>query len=108
MNGLMKIIFLFQTLNDVNVSLEGTYSLVVTNNDNGCSATDDVLVDTDIDLPIADAGTAENLTCVVLDVILNGNGSSNGPNFSYEWQDENNDVISNDIQVSVSLPGTYT
>ena len=50
----------------------------------------------------------KNLTCIVLDVLLDGSASSSGQNYSYEWQDENDEVIGTGIQISVDLPGIYT
>ena len=94
--------------NTVDVSFDGAYTLFVTNDDNGCSASSDVAVLSDTTAPLAEAGTAETLTCVVLDVILDGSASSVGQDISYEWQDENTAIVGTDIQISVASPGTYT
>jgi large repetitive protein len=90
------------------VTQTGTYTLIVTDEENGCTATSQVQVVPDAQLPIANAGVGGTLTCEVLIAILDGSNSSTGSNINYEWVDENNAVIGNTIQVSVSLPGTYT
>ncbi len=99
---------LIGTTDTINVSQEGEFTYIVTNNENGCSASAMVNVNSDIVLPVAEAGTAADLTCIVENVSLDGNASSAGPDFSYEWQDTNAAVIGTDLQVSVSLSGTYT
>ena len=59
------------TLNPL-VNAAGTYEILVTNEDNGCTqiATIDIAVDGD--LPDADAGIADDLTCVTTQITLNG------------------------------------
>ena len=90
------------------VSSAGIYTLIVTNTDNGCTASSNVEVVPDTNLPTADAGTAATLTCVDLTVTLDGSGSSTGQNISYEWQDENGTVIGTDLTLMVTDPGAYT
>src|SRR5690606_18839207 len=62
----------------------------------------------DQNLPNADAGSAETLTCAVTETLLDGSGSDTGQEFSYERYDENNVLSGTDLQLPVSLPGTYT
>lgn len=45
------------------VSTPGTYLLTVTNTDNGCSATDEVVVDEDLVEPVVSIASVEMLTC---------------------------------------------
>ena len=45
------------------VMLPGTYTLMVTDTTNGCANIDAVLVDSEQNLPTADAGTPQELTC---------------------------------------------
>ncbi|MFT5166155.1 MAG: gliding motility-associated-like protein [Saprospiraceae bacterium] len=95
-------------LPSVEVVSAGIYTLVVTNGDNGCSASSTVSVVPDMNLPTAEAGVGETLTCATTMVTLNGNGSSEGSNFNYEWQDQTGNVISTNLSWEVSNPGTYT
>ncbi|MFK8009790.1 MAG: gliding motility-associated C-terminal domain-containing protein [Saprospiraceae bacterium] len=67
------------------VSEGGVYDFVVTNDENGCTATDFIEVMQDTILPISEAGMTMTLTCVDTILTLSGNGSSVGNEFNYEW-----------------------
>jgi gliding motility-associated-like protein len=97
------------TNQDFEASQPGSYSLEITNTDNGCNATQSVTVDESTDPPAVEAGTADLLTCDVGIITLNGTGSSTG-NVTYEWFDPNGNPIpnSNSLSISVSQQGTYT
>ncbi|MFK7776398.1 MAG: gliding motility-associated C-terminal domain-containing protein [Saprospiraceae bacterium] len=90
------------------VSLEGTYFLIVTNNSNGCSSIASVEVIADSNLPIADAGNDELLTCEILEITLDGSASSTGNNIQYEWQNNAGDIIANTPTTLINSPGIYT
>jgi gliding motility-associated-like protein len=92
------------------VGATGTYELLITNTDNGCTVTASVVVDEDVDLPLAEAGTAGLLTCVTTSIALDGSGSDQGPNFSYNWSTTNGQIDggANTLFPSISAPGTYT
>ena len=97
------------TLNPV-VNGAGFYFLTVTNNTNGCTATDLVQVTQSADFPTANAGTSNILTCSVTDITLNGNNSSTGPQFSYAWTPiGSGNIVSGDNTLNpvVNQPGTY-
>ena len=55
--------------------------MIVTDNDNGCTATSEVEVVPDVNLPNADAGTSSTLTCVTIEATLDGSNSSSGTIF---------------------------
>ncbi len=99
---------LISNTNTAEVSSPGDFTFVVTNNENGCTATSEVGVFENIQLPAADAGTAETLTCSLTEITLDGSGSDTGEEFSYEWYDENSELLGTDLEVAVNLPGTYT
>ncbi len=86
----------------------GIYTLVVTNLENGCTGEDIVEVVPDMNLPIAVAGQGGTLTCIVDAIILDASGSTQGNDFSYEWQFLGGNTISTDLQVEVNQPGTYS
>ena len=92
----------------ISVGASGTYTLVVTDDANGCTASTDVLVTEDFVPPVADAGDDGILTCDATEIILNGNASSGGNNFTYQWLDENTMEVSTSVSVPVTTPGTYT
>lgn len=75
-----------QTLKSPSVTVPGTYNLTVTNNDNGCTAVDNVVVTQDIATPAANAGNTLTITCASPTITINGSGSSSGPLFGYIWQ----------------------
>ncbi len=93
------------------VSRPGTYSLVVTNMDNGCTVIESVKVEEDVTAPVANAGAPQWLTCAVTTVQLNGTGSSQvgGPYF-YEWTTPNGLILAghNTLTPTVAAPGIYS
>ncbi len=89
------------------IDLPGTYTITVLNLVSGCESTDEVEVEGSIDAPIADAGDDDELNCDISTVTLDGSNSSSGDNITYEWLNDNDDVISNDSIIDVDLPGTY-
>lgn len=91
------------------VNEPGTYELLVTNNDNGCENILQVDVTQDIVNPIAEAGQADDLTCVVLEVSLNGENSSLGSEFEYLWTTTNGNILTGGTTLypSISEPGIY-
>ena len=98
------------TLNP-SVNKPGTYTLVVTNSTNGCTASQSVQVTADVTLPTATAGPNQTLTCVLTNVTLDGTGSSAGSNFAYNWTASNGGIIiggGTTLNPIVSATGTYT
>jgi hypothetical protein len=81
---------------------------LLTNAVNGCTSTSQIEVETNMDLPTAIAETTDLLDCNNFEATLDGNGSSQGINFVYEWQNPSGDSIANVLQTSVGLPGIYT
>jgi gliding motility-associated-like protein len=91
------------------VSAAGTYILTVTDTDNGCEASDEVVVSEDITAPTADAGEDKVITCTVTSIQLDGAGSSENAdaNLTYAWSGP--DSFSSAIATpEVSAAGTYT
>ncbi|MDQ3047154.1 MAG: T9SS type A sorting domain-containing protein [Bacteroidota bacterium] len=90
------------------VDAAGTYVLTVTDNVNGCMASDSVVVTTDFTTPNVDAGADVTLTCVTTQANLNG--SSTTPGATYAWVAVNGGVIisgGNTATPLVQIPGTY-
>jgi gliding motility-associated-like protein len=92
------------------VGSTGTYTLQVTNNSNGCSATATITVGSNTTPPTAIIATPGMLTCVQNSVTLNGAGSSQGANFSTNWSSSGGNIVSgqNTLAPVVNQPGTYT
>lgn len=92
------------------IDAAGTYQLEVFNQENGCSATDQVTITTGVSYPVATAGTANPLTCAVTSIQLDAAGTDTGPNFVYNWSTSNGNIAAggNTLTPVVDLPGLYT
>lgn len=91
------------------IDAPGTYTLLVSNTQNGCSIVDNVIVIEDVVLPQANAGNPGLITCTNATVTLNGSGST-GPIFTYLWTTPDGNIASppNTLAPVVDAPGTYT
>jgi len=90
------------------VNESGTYTILVTDQLNGCTASDDVFIDTDVVLPNVLAGNDGLLTCADPISILDGSASSSGANFQILWTGPGiNAGNQNQASPSVTTPGTY-
>lgn len=99
-----------QGTQQLTVSSAGTYTLIVNNTSNNCSATFAIDVTDDLAAPVADAGNSPTLDCTIPTVGLNGSNSSQGPNFTYQWVSLDGGIIlppSNIMNPSVVSPGSY-
>ena len=77
------------------VEATGTFTLEVVDTSNGCFATSTVVVDENINAPIAIAADVNpEINCTVTSVMLDGTGSSTGNNFTYLWSVGNGGNIS--------------
>lgn len=92
------------------IDLSGTYTLTVTNINNGCNSTAEVTINQDMNVPVADAGTSNELTCINPFVTLDGNNSSQGNDFSYLWTTVDGNIFSDPttLEPTVNAAGTYT
>ncbi|MBV6442858.1 MAG: T9SS C-terminal target domain-containing protein [Haliscomenobacteraceae bacterium CHB4] len=68
----------------ITIQQPGTYCITVTNQA-GCTATECVTILADATIPVADAGPDVTTGCVAGSITLDGSGSSQGPEFVYEW-----------------------
>ena len=98
------------TTEQIIVQTPGTYTLVVTNTDNGCESQDDIVIGIDTASPIADAGPDTLLTCGITEITLGGSGTSSGAEFLYYWLNNSGDTIpaSNTPNLSINQAGNYT
>ena len=91
------------------VNQPGRYLLTVRNLRNGCVSQDSVSVTQDIALPTAVANGDLEINCLVPTAPIDGNGSSSGGIFRYEWiRSGSSAIISTDLALEVSAPGIYT
>ncbi|MBP6810568.1 MAG: hypothetical protein KA138_03580, partial [Saprospiraceae bacterium] len=90
------------------VSAQGSYTLLVTNTVNGCTATDEVSVTFLGAIPIADAGPDLGIPCGGGTVTLLGSGTG-GPNQTFLWAGPGINSSNFDLQnPEVNAPGTYS
>ncbi len=92
------------------VGAPGQYTLVVTNQTNGCTKASSVQVLQDANAPVAVATTPGELTCNVTSLILSGTGSSVGSNFKYQWSTPDGKITGGATTLSpaVNAPGVYS
>jgi hypothetical protein len=62
------------------VNAPGTYTITVTNLQNGCTAEASTVVTSDEDTPVADPGPDITIGCGSTEVTIDGSNSSSGPN----------------------------
>jgi hypothetical protein len=92
------------------VSLPGTYVLLVTNNSNGCTATDNVQVAMDMQLPVLSSANPGLITCLVNNVALQATAMNAGNTPLYQWNTLNGNIVSGQSTLSptVNSAGVYT
>lgn len=96
------------TSTDPVVNIAGSYYLEAKNLMNGCISSDSVIVSSDNEVPIADAGENLVLDCGQSFVLINGSGSQSGPNIIYIWTGPGIDSSNiNDITPLVNQAGNY-
>lgn len=99
-----------ETQQNPTVTVAGNYVLQVTDPVNGCTATDQTIVDQDANVPVANAGADLILNCSVNSVDIDASASSTGASFTYQWLGPGINAGNNSLQnpTGINLPGTYT
>ena len=94
---------------DLAVTEAGNYTLVVTNIDNGCTASRSRLVAADIDQPEAVIAPPQTLNCDRTVVTLDGSDSDVGSGLAYEWStvDGQLEGAANEVTVEATAAGWY-
>lgn len=87
------------------IEIGGTFTFQVIDA-NGCIAQDEVLV-IEVDQTIAEAGDHQTIDCNNPTAIIDGSGSSQGDNYSYEWTGPDG-FTSTDLINEVTVGGWYT
>ncbi|MEM1119024.1 MAG: gliding motility-associated C-terminal domain-containing protein [Bacteroidota bacterium] len=84
-----------------------TYTIIVMNQDNNCSSLASISTPTDTIKPLAEAGQSLELNCAEGEVELDGSQSVQGEQYRYLWTDQNNQNLSENLQVTVQNVGLY-
>ncbi len=94
---------------DAMVDMPGTYVIEVYNTATDCGETAEVTVMADEVAPVAMSAVSEMLTCATTEVMVDGSGSSEGDDFTYEWTTSDGTIESgsDELMATVSATGTY-
>lgn len=90
------------------VAAPGTYTITVTNLNNGCTSTSNAEVTGDNTVPTASAGPTQQINCANATVNLDGSGSSQGSGQTYNWSGPGVVSGGNTLTPTVNAIGTYT
>jgi hypothetical protein len=87
----------------------GMYEFTVVNLDNGCIANASLQVTLDQEVPVSDAGLADELTCTRTSITLDGSASDQGDELRYQWTTADGNIVNgeNTLQPEIDAPGTY-
>ncbi|MEN0004010.1 MAG: gliding motility-associated C-terminal domain-containing protein, partial [Bacteroidota bacterium] len=88
----------------------GNYTLLLTNEQNGCSSDATVFVGIDTIAPVAAIATPDELNCTILQVALDGSLSSQGASIIYNWQAMPGEFIgpTDEVITQTAFPGVYS
>ncbi len=88
------------------VNAAGTYNLKVTNNTSGCTSNASVQVTQVNNLPTANAGSPQTITCTTPQITLNGTATAG---LTYTWSTTSGNIVSgaNTLTPIVNAAGTY-
>jgi len=68
----------------IDLTVMGTYDVIVTNPANGCTSTLPIVIDENMEMPDASIGDPDDITCAVSSVMLQS-GSTTTDMLSYQW-----------------------
>ncbi|MEM1214527.1 MAG: gliding motility-associated C-terminal domain-containing protein, partial [Bacteroidota bacterium] len=94
-------------MQDIVVNLAGTYTLTVTDTDNGCDETLEVTITEDREDPVLNPIADAELNCEQNSIDLTATTLNTG-NFNYQWTDDSGLVISTTENALISDVATYT
>lgn len=89
------------------INAPATYTLVVTDNSNGCMAFSEIKVEADTISPDASASADGPVSCADTEAVLTYSGTSLGNDIAYIWYNQLSNQIGNDTTLTVNTPGVY-
>ena len=100
---------IISTDDELVVTEAGTYIVIVTNINNGCSSSNAEVVLEDFQTLLVSIDTPELLSNMNPTTVLSANGTSQGPNISYQWTSTSAGIVSgaNTLFPTVNQAGTY-
>ncbi|MFK7807062.1 MAG: gliding motility-associated C-terminal domain-containing protein [Saprospiraceae bacterium] len=84
----------------------GTYTLEVTNQDDGCTNQDEVTVFCDTIAPVAAINVNGLLDCNNTEVTVDGSSSSSGPDYTYTWNSIMGNIVNGQGTNLISVDGS--
>ncbi|MEQ1747362.1 MAG: hypothetical protein ABMA02_18165, partial [Saprospiraceae bacterium] len=100
-----------QTMLQPEIDAPGTYTLLATNTENGCTASISTTVGEDVTAPDMGIAAPNALTCAVSTVTLQGQNTAPSGAYTYQWSASGGGNITsgaNTLQPEVNAAGTYT
>lgn len=94
------------TSENITVDQSGDYTATVTYSD-GCTLSQSITIESNDDIPIADAGPDRIINCDTDTITLDATTSINNNTSTAEWTDENGDIISTELTLQVTEAGSY-
>jgi len=96
-------------LSSFSTQVPGTYSLAVSDPDNGCVSNAVAVVDDNTAAPGASASSPGNFNCTTFQIELSGNGSSQGADMAYAWTTSDGRFVSGETSLNpvIDAAGTY-
>jgi hypothetical protein len=92
------------------IGATGTYQLTIFNTENGCSASDIVVISGETNIPVSNAGEDQSLNCLSSTLILDGSNSEASADAVIEWTTTDGNIVGgvNTLMPEIDAPGTYT
>lgn len=93
------------------VNAPGTYSMLVTDPNNGCTNTANITITEDVTLPTVTASpSATTVDCTNPSITLDGTGSSSGAGYTITWSTSDGNITgaTNNLITTADQDGTYT
>ena len=85
----------------------GIYTVIITDNNNGCTSTDYIEVIDNTDYPLAEAGNPTLINCIEPEITLDGSASQSGTDISYLWSGPGVSGPIDQVISNANFPGTY-
>jgi len=93
-----------ETTSAINVTTADTYTLTITDTNNGCTHSSNIIITEDLTTPVAEiVASSTELNCLIPTIILNGTGSTGQGTLSYLWS-----TGETTASINISNPGNYS